>query len=103
MFYDFTNHICIMLVSRQPLYGNNLVNYGNQENIQSKPGKQEVKLATWDQRIFQVGNPIMHQAYCVASLNMKNLISPTPLNCARNAFTLALNDSADAFVRRLSK
>ena len=27
-----------------------------------------------DQRIFQVGNPIMHQAYCVASLNMKNLI-----------------------------
>ena len=56
-----------------------------------------------DQRIFQVGNPIMHQAYCVASLNMKNLISPTPLNCARNAFTLALNDSADAFVRRLSK
>ena len=23
MFYDFTNHICIMLVSRQPLYGNN--------------------------------------------------------------------------------
>ena len=46
MFYDFTNHICIMLVSRQPLYGNNLVNYGNQENIQSKPGKQEVKLAT---------------------------------------------------------
>ena len=56
-----------------------------------------------DQRIFQVGNPIMYQAYCVASLNMKNLISPTPLNCARNAFTLALNDSADAFVRRLSK
>ena len=56
-----------------------------------------------DQRIFQVGNPIMHQAYCVASLNMKNLISPTPLNCARNAFTLALNYSADAFVRRLSK
>ena len=56
-----------------------------------------------DQRIFQVGNPIIYQAYCVASLNMKNLISPTPLNCARNAFTLALNDSADAFVRRLSK
>ena len=26
-----------------------------------------------------------------------------PLNCARNAFTLALKDSADAFVRRLSK
>ena len=46
MFYDFTNHICIILVSRQPLYSNNLINYGNQENIQSKPGKQEVKLAT---------------------------------------------------------
>ena len=29
-----------------------------------------------DQRIFQVGNPIIYQAYCVASLNMKNLISP---------------------------
>ena len=41
MFYDFTNHICIMLVSRQPLYGNNLVNYGNQENIQSKPGNKK--------------------------------------------------------------
>ena len=61
------------------------------------------KTIKMDQRIFQVGNPIMYQAYCVASLNMKNLISPTPLNCARNAFTLALNDSADAFVRRLSK
>ena len=46
---------------------------------------------------------IMYQVYCVASLNMKNLISHTPLNCARNAFTLALNDSAEAFVRRLSK
>lgn len=30
-----------MLVSRQPLYGNNLVNYGNQENIQSKPGNKK--------------------------------------------------------------
>ena len=44
MFYDFTNHICIMLVSRQPLYGNNLVNYGNQENIQAS---LENKKSSW--------------------------------------------------------
>ena len=41
MFYDFTNHICIMLVSRQPLYGNNLVNYGNQDKTKTKLGKQQ--------------------------------------------------------------
>ena len=29
---------------------------------------------------------------------MKNLISPTPLNCVLNALILALNDSADALV-----
>ena len=51
MFYDFTNHICIILVSRQPLYSNNLINYGNQENIQSKPGKQEV-IGNWGSKLF---------------------------------------------------
>ena len=38
-----------------------------------------------------------------ASLKIKNGISLTPLNCALNAFTFALNDSADALVERLSK
>ena len=39
----------------------------------------------------------MYQAYGVASPDMKNLMSPTPLNCVRKAFTLALNDSGEAF------
>ena len=30
--------------------------------------------------------------------NIKDLMSPIPLNCVRKAFILALNDSADAFV-----
>ncbi len=38
------------------------------------------------------------QEYNVASLNMKNLMSLTPLNWVRNAFIFALNDSAEAFV-----
>ena len=45
----------------------------------------------------------LHYAKIFASLKIKNGISLTPLNCALNAFTLALNDSADAFVERLSK
>jgi len=44
-----------------------------------------------------------HYAKILASLKMKNDISLTPLNCALKAFTLALKDSADAFVERLSK
>ena len=44
-----------------------------------------------------------YQAYCVASLNIKNLISPTPLNCILKAFALALKDSAEAFVSLSSK
>ena len=45
----------------------------------------------------------MHYAKILASLKIKNGISLTPLNCDLNAFTFALNDSADAFVERLSK
>lgn len=45
----------------------------------------------------------MHYAKILASLKIKNDISLTPLNCDLNAFTFALNDSADAFVERLSK
>ena len=41
----------------------------------------------------------VYQAKILASLG----ISLTPLNCALNAFTLALKDSADALVERLSK
>ena len=44
-----------------------------------------------------------HYAKILASLKIKNGISLTPLNCALNAFTFALNDSADALVERLSK
>ena len=45
----------------------------------------------------------LHYAKILASLKMKKGISLTPLNCALKAFTFALNDSADAFVERLSK
>ena len=45
----------------------------------------------------------LHYAKILASLKIKNGISLTPLNYALNAFTFALNDSADAFVERLSK
>ena len=41
------------------------------------------------------------QAYCVTSLNIKDLISPTPLNCVLKA--LALKDSTEAFVSLSSK
>ncbi len=54
------------------------------------------------QRIFPVGTRGC-QEYSVASLNMKNLMSPTPRNCVLNALILALKDSADAFVSRRSK
>ena len=43
------------------------------------------------------------QEYSVASLNMKNLISPTPRNWVLNALILALKDSADALVSLRSK
>ena len=43
----------------------------------------------------------LHYAKILASLKIKNGISLTPLNRALNAFTFALNDSADAFVERL--
>ena len=42
-------------------------------------------------------------ANILTSLKIKKGISLTPLNWALNALTLALNDSADAFVERLSK
>ena len=45
----------------------------------------------------------LHYAKILASLKIKNGISLTPLNCALNAFTFALNDSEDALVERLSK
>ena len=43
------------------------------------------------------------QEYSVASLNMKNLMSPTPRNWVLNALILALKDSADALVSLRSK
>ena len=43
----------------------------------------------------------LHYAKFLASLNMKNDISLTPLNCNLNAFTFALKGSADAFVERV--
>ena len=55
-----------------------------------------------DQRIFLVGTS-PYQACCVASLNIKNLISPTLLNCVLKAFALALKDSTEAFVSLSSK
>ena len=39
-----------------------------------------------------------HYAKIFASLKIKNDISLTPLNCALNAFTFALKDSAEALV-----
>ena len=54
------------------------------------------------QRIFPVGGR-EYQEYSVASLNIKNLMSPTPRNCVLNALILALKDSAEAFVSRRSK
>ncbi len=44
MFYDFTNHICIMLVSRQPLYGNNIV---NMEIRKTSKASLENKKSSW--------------------------------------------------------
>ncbi len=57
---------------------------------------------TTGQRIFPVGGR-EYQEYSVASLNIKNLMSPTPRNCVLNALILALKDSAEAFVSRRSK
>ena len=42
-------------------------------------------------------------AKILVSLKTKNGISLTPLSCDLNAFTFALNDSADAFVERLTR
>ena len=44
-----------------------------------------------------------YHEYSVASLNMKNLMSPTPRNCVLKALILALKDSADALVSLRSK
>jgi hypothetical protein len=44
----------------------------------------------------------MYYAKIPASLEIKNNISLTPRNCDLNAFTFSLNDSAEAFVERLS-
>ena len=54
------------------------------------------------QRIFPVGSRRC-QEYSAASLNMKNLMSPTPRNWVLNAFILALKDSAEALVSLRSK
>lgn len=43
------------------------------------------------------------QEYSLASLNMKNFISPTPRNWVLKALILALKDSAEAFVSLRSK
>lgn len=43
------------------------------------------------------------QANSLASLKMKNGMSRTPLNCARNALILALKLSAEALVERCPK
>ena len=39
----------------------------------------------------------------LVSLNIKNDVSETPLSCVLNNFTLALKDSADAFVALFRK
>ena len=54
------------------------------------------------QRINLVGGQ-PSQEYSFVSLYMKNLMSVTPLNCVLKALIFALNDSADALVRRCSK
>ena len=54
------------------------------------------------QRINLVGG-LPSQEYSFVSLYMKNLMSVTPLNCVLKALIFALNDSADALVRRCSK
>ena len=54
------------------------------------------------QRIFSVGGRGC-QEYRVGSLNIKNLMSPTPRNCVLNALIFALKDSAEAFVSLRSK
>lgn len=51
--------------------------------------------------IFQV--IIFFYVYSVASLNMKNFTSATPLNCLQKALIFALNDFAEALVNRSSK
>ena len=56
----------------------------------------------WGQRIFPVGGDGV-RSISVASLNMKNLMSPTPRNWVLNALILALKDSADALVSLRSK
>ena len=66
-----------------------------------------------DKRIFSVPGNFwvsgffrwvgMMSEYSVASLNMKNLMSPTPRNWVLNALILALKDSADALVSLRSK
>lgn len=46
---------------------------------------------------FSGGKRMSHE-YSVVSLNMKNLMSPTPRNSVLKSFILALNDSAEALV-----
>ena len=64
--------------------------------------KTLVKAHIRGQRINLVGG-LPSQEYSFVSLYMKNLMSVTPLNCVLKALIFALNDSADALVRRCSK
>ncbi len=41
--------------------------------------------------------------YSLETLKRKNFLSPTPRSIARNPFSFALNDSAEALVLRLTK
>ena len=49
------------------------------------------------------GGKRMSHEYSVVSLNMKNLMPPTPRNSVLKSFILALNDSAEALVSLCSK
>ena len=62
---------------------------------------------TFSHNFFRITRKIRwiytHQVKILATLDRKYLMSLTPLNAALNAFNLALNDSAEAFVLLLSK
>ena len=51
----------------------------------------------WVSGYFRLVSLSFHE-YSVANLNIKNFMSPTPLNCVLKALIFALKDSAEAFV-----
>ena len=59
----------------------------------------DIITADQDQKLWDFAD----QAKILDSLNRKKGIFLTPLNCALNALILALKDSAEALVLRLSK